>query len=89
MFFGVQAILKGYLILRSTFLPRILGVISVVGGAGWLTYLYPPLAARLVIVIVSVAVLGSLANALWLIVVGVNEERWMAQATASATSIWR
>src|ERR1700675_1107993 len=41
VFFGFYALLTGYLIIRSTFLPRILGVMSVFAGFGWLSFLYP------------------------------------------------
>ena len=39
-FFGVSTFLNGYLILRSNFLPRILGVLSMLCGLGWLTFIY-------------------------------------------------
>jgi hypothetical protein len=40
IFFGFYAVLKGYLIIKSTFLPRILGVLAVLAGLGLLTFLH-------------------------------------------------
>ena len=79
VFFGPYCLLLGYLILRSTFLPRILGVLMALAGLGWLIFL-SPLTNYLS---TYLKVLGFLAEAslmLWLIVKGVNEQRWKEQA---------
>ena len=80
VFFGVFQIVLGYLIFRSAFLPRIIGAFVALAGLGWLTFLSPPLANQL---LTPLEVLGIAAEAslmLWLLVMGVNGQRWRAWA---------
>ena len=74
--FGFNTLLVGWLMLRSTFLPRILGVLGIVCGLGWLTFLWPPLGDRVFMPLALVALLVSIATILWLIVRGVDEAKW-------------
>jgi len=79
-FFGLYAVLTGYLIIKSTFLPRILGFLSVIAGVGWLTFFYPPLGYCLFFYIAPFGLFGAAALILWLLVFGVNEQRWKERA---------
>jgi hypothetical protein len=83
IFFGFWLILSGYLILRSTFFPRIIGVLLALDGVGWAMFLWPPLATALYPVISIVAALAEIPLVLWLLVVGVNAQRWREQARAA------
>ncbi len=88
VFFGFYAVLTGYLFFTSTFLPRFLGVLGVMGGLGWLTFLWLPLGLHLATYLSVFALLGAAAKIGWLLVVGVNEQRWKERSSAAATSIW-
>jgi hypothetical protein len=83
VFFGVYCLLIGNLIFRSTFLPRILGVLMALAGLGWLTFLSPPLANHLSPYNLVLGFLAELSLMLWLLVMGVNVQRWQEQAGAA------
>ena len=87
VFFGFYCLLIGYLIFRSTFLPRILGALMAFGGLGWLTFLSQPLANYLSPYNLLPGVLGEVSLTLWLLVNGVNAQRWEEQASAAGASI--
>ena len=89
VFFGVSTAISGYLILRSTFLPRVLGVVSLIGGVAWLAFVYPPLGSKLFLPIVLFALLGCAMTIGWLLVRGVDEKKWHEMAAASSSSVWR
>ncbi|HXY52904.1 MAG TPA: DUF4386 domain-containing protein [Terriglobales bacterium] len=81
VFFGLWCVLSGYLIFRSTFLPRVLGVLLAIAGLGWMTFLYPPLANYLFLpYLAGASALGEIPLELWLIVMAVNAQRWREQA---------
>lgn len=80
VFFGLHCLGVGYLILRSTFLPRIIGALMVFAGLGWLTFLWPPLANSLSPLNMLPGAIGELSLTLWFLVMGVNVQRWKEQA---------
>jgi len=83
VFFGFYCLLIGYLIFRSTFLPRILSALMVFAGLGWLTFLWPPLANHLSPYVFIPGMLGEGALTVWLLAKGVNAQRWTEQAGAA------
>jgi len=83
VFFGFHCLLVGSLIFRSTFLPRILGLLMVIAGLGWLTFLWPPLAKNLAPYNLMPGMIGEGLLILWLLIFGVNEQKWKRQASAA------
>jgi hypothetical protein len=88
-FFGFSTLLQGWLIYKSGFLPRWLGVIGMIGGLGWLTFLSPPLGMSVFLYVAVYALLGVLIMVGWLLTVGIDEQRWRQRAAQEAVSIWK
>jgi hypothetical protein len=88
VFFGWYGLLTGYLIFRSSFLPRILGVLLAIGGLCYLTnsfasFLSPAFAAGLFPYIQVPSLIGEGSFCLWLTLMGVNVSGWEQQAGAA------
>lgn len=80
---GSYCLMIGYLIFKSGFLPRVLGLLMVIGGLSYMidsfaNLLSPTLAARLPELTVLAGV-AELALSLWLIVMSVNVPKWKQQ----------
>lgn len=83
VFFGLWCVLTGWLIFRSAFMPRLIGVLEMIAGLTWMTLLVPPLATSLGTITMIMAAPGELSLVLWLLIVGVNEEKWNEQASGA------
>ena len=88
-FFGLHTLLLAYLVYKSDYLPRVLGVLMVVASFGYLldsfgNFLLPQYDAIYASVVVLLAILGELPLAVWLLIKGVNVEQWKKRALASA-----
>lgn len=81
LFFGAHCVVCGYLIVRSTFLPRVLGVLLALAGLCYLINSYSAIIApdfKRVIYpyILLPAGIGEWSLMLWLLLGRVNRERW-------------
>ena len=89
IFFGFEGLLRGWLVFKSEFLPRFLGVMSMIAGLGWLTYLWPPLGSQAFMFVALFAIVGVFVTCGWLFIRGVDDAKWRARAALASTSIWR
>jgi Domain of unknown function (DUF4386) len=89
IFYGFDALCVAYLVLKSTFLPRTIGVLMALDGLvaylayGFTDLLAPGIAAHLAPWIHLPTILGEGALCLWLLVTGVDTARWTQQASAA------
>jgi hypothetical protein len=84
-FFGVFCALIGFLIFRSKFFPPILGLLMIVAGVTYWINSFRLFLALPIPYLQWVTLVAELSLALWLLVVGVNEPKWRAQAGQSNT----
>jgi hypothetical protein len=80
VFFGFYCLLLGYLIVNSTFFPRPIGVLLALAGLNYLTFFSPALEHHLWPYNLIPGLIAEGALTLWLLIVGVNEQRWEEQA---------
>lgn len=79
--FGFHLMLLGYLVYQSGFLPRVLGILLIIGAVGCLAQSYghllvPQYDEILATVVIVLSIPGELAFTIWLLWKGLNVERW-------------
>lgn len=90
VFFGFEELFRGYLMFRSGFFPRFLGVLVVISGLSYLTnsvalFLSPTLAGMIFPIFVPLAGIPEMILTLWLLVVGLSVAKWNEKAQGSVS----
>jgi hypothetical protein len=85
LFYGTGWIIRGYLTIRSTYLPRLLGVVMIIAGAGFAVQnvfkvLAPQFSSTFLLAPMFV---NALAVAAWMLVRGVNDDKWNSAVRAA------
>ncbi len=88
MFYGTAAVVRGYLILRSGYLPRALGGLFILGGAGFIAknILVVAVPQYDVPYVLLPMFLAWCYWVIWLVIKGINRAQWDAKQTAPAIS---
>jgi hypothetical protein len=90
VFFGFACIIYGYLLFRSGYFPKTLGVLMTIAGLSYLTnsftLILAPTYAGTILPILVLALIGESSLCLWLIVKGVNVPKWEKQVSAVGQS---
>ena len=83
VFFGLWLLPMGYLVFRSGFIHRIVGVLLVIAGVGYVVQSFAAFLGHNVNIILFTG-LGELVFLLWLLIKGVDVEQWKQRALESA-----
>jgi len=83
VFFGLWLLPMGYLVFRSGFIHRIVGVLLVIAGVGYVVQSFAAFLGYNVNIILFTG-LGELVFLFWLLIKGVDVEQWKQRALESA-----
>jgi hypothetical protein len=87
VFFGLWLLPLGYLIYKSGFIPKIVGVLLMVACFGYLIDVFTFfLIPSFEVVVSEYTFVGELVLLLWLLIKGVNVEQWERRALESAAA---
>ena len=88
VFYGTATVVRGYLILRSGYLPRALGAIVILGGASFIVknFLVVVLPQYDLPYVIAPLPLALVSMALWLLIKGIDRAQWDAKQGAPAAA---
>ncbi len=86
IFWGLWLFPMGYLIFKSGFLPKVIGILLIVAGLGYLTdftlfFLFP----GITVTVSNFTFVGEVVLIFWLLIRGVNVKQWEMRARKSAS----
>ena len=88
IFFGFACLMYGYLLFKSSYFPRTLGILMAIAGLSYLvnsfTLILAPAYAGMVFPVLVLALIGELSLCLWLILKGVDLPKWENRTLESA-----
>ena len=81
LFTGCTFLVHGYLIFKSGYLPKALGIMIQIAGLGYISngfavILYPAIANIVFLAIILPVLIGETSLSLWLLFKGVNIQKW-------------
>ncbi|MDB5276513.1 MAG: hypothetical protein JWR61_1468 [Ferruginibacter sp.] len=81
IFFGFECLIDGYLIFKSVFLPKFLGIFILTAGLCYLVnsftlILFPEFAGSIFNILMAPIFIAELSMCLWLLIKGVNVPKW-------------
>lgn len=85
IFWGLWLFPLGYLVFKSGFLPKVIGILLLIAGVGYLVdftlfFLVPGITVK----VSEFTFVGEVVLLLWLLIKGVNVEQWQKRALAAA-----